>query len=387
MIVDSTALPEQAVRDIIASSFQSAGQRCSALRCLYVQADIAPQMQAMIIGAMNELELGDPWQLSTDLGPVITAAAKAEIAEHVERAEREGRLIHRLATPDEGHFVAPALIRIDTIADLDREIFGPVLHLATFQADDLDRVIADINATGYGLTFGLHSRIDERVQKVCDEVRAGNVYANRNQIGAIVGSQPFGGEGLSGTGPKAGGPHYLARFTRTAAPVHARPATNPADPDRLGAALMAVHSGTAVSVVRLPGPTGELNQLSTYARPPVLCLGPSPEAERRQIAAVLALGGRAMAAGGALAPAALVGLPPLGAVIWWGDQTSAREFAQALADRDSPIVPLVTGLPDAAHVLYERHLCVDTTAAGGNASLLAGRGRGLMREEPGSAVR
>lgn len=218
MVVDSTALPEQAVRDVIASAFQSAGQRCSALRCLYVQEDVADAVTAMLTGAMRDLSLADPWDLATDIGPVIDAEAAADIRAHVDAARAEGRVLAELAAPATGSFVGPAVLRVRGIADLGREVFGPVLHLATFRAADLDRVISDVNATGYGLTFGLHTRIDDRVQAVVSRIRAGNTYVNRNQIGAVVGSQPFGGEGLSGTGPKAGGPHYLARFTRTLAP-------------------------------------------------------------------------------------------------------------------------------------------------------------------------
>jgi RHH-type transcriptional regulator, proline utilization regulon repressor / proline dehydrogenase / delta 1-pyrroline-5-carboxylate dehydrogenase len=373
MVVDSTALPEQAIRDIVASAFQSAGQRCSALRCLYVQEDIAPVIREMLIGAMNELELGDPWDLATDIGPVITAAARDEIVGYVDTAEAEGRLIHRLTVPGAGTFVAPALIAVGGIGDLQREVFGPVLHLATFKARDLDRVIADVNATGYGLTFGLHTRIDDRVQTIADAVRAGNIYANRNQIGAIVGSQPFGGEGLSGTGPKAGGPHYLARFTRAAA---SRANTQPegmADTAKIAAALEAGAKAAATPSTRLlPGPTGEMNRLSTLPRPPVLCLGPGPKAVRAQVAAVESLGGRAIGVGARLDPAALASLPPFGALLWWGDDDTARRYAEALAARAGPILPLVTGQPDPGHLLRERHLCVDTTAAGGNASLLAG---------------
>ncbi len=373
MLVDSTALPEQAIRDIVASAFQSAGQRCSALRCLYVQEDIAGTIREMLIGAMNELALGDPWHLSTDVGPVITAQARDEITAYVDAAEADGRLIHRLAAPRAGTFVAPALIAVGGIAELEREVFGPVLHFATFKARDLDRVIADVNATGYGLTFGLHTRIDDRVQKIADAVHAGNIYANRNQIGAIVGSQPFGGEGLSGTGPKAGGPHYLARFTRRPAPVHNDAPDAQADMARIAADLRAVRAIPATPHTRfLPGPTGELNRLSTLPRAPVLCLGPGRESARAQVAAVEALGGRGVAVAERLDPAALVTLPDFGAVIWWGDEATGRALAQALAERPGTILPLVTGAPDAGHVLHERHLCVDTTAAGGNASLLAG---------------
>jgi RHH-type proline utilization regulon transcriptional repressor/proline dehydrogenase/delta 1-pyrroline-5-carboxylate dehydrogenase len=373
MIVDSTALPEQAVRDIVASAFQSAGQRCSALRCLYVQADIARTIRDMLTGAMDELAMGDPWDIATDIGPVITPDAQADIAGYVERAAAEGRLVHRLQAPAGGSFVAPALIALRGIADLEREVFGPVLHLATFKARDLDRVIEAVNATGYGLTFGLHTRIDDRLQTIADAVQAGNIYANRNQIGAVVGSQPFGGEGLSGTGPKAGGPHYLARFTRRTAPGQSDGSDTDADVSSVAKALKtAAAERFAPSSRHMPGPTGELNRLGTLPRPPVLCLGPGPDVARAQVEAVEALGGRAVMVAGRLLPDALNALPAFGALIWWGDEPTARSYARALAERDGPIIPLVTGRPDAAHALFERHLCVDTTAAGGNASLLAG---------------
>ena len=213
MIVDSTALPEQAVQSVVESAFQSAGQRCSALRCLYIQEDIAEDVIEMLEGAMDALVMGNPWDISTDVGPVIDETAQKGIAEHIETARAEGRIIAELTAPTVGTFIAPTMIRVNGIADLEREIFGPVLHIATFKATELDKVIDAINATGYGLTFGLHTRIDDRVQHVSERIEAGNIYVNRNQIGAIVGSQPFGGEGLSGTGPKAGGPNYLPRFS------------------------------------------------------------------------------------------------------------------------------------------------------------------------------
>ncbi len=374
MIVDSTALPEQAVRDIVASSFQSAGQRCSALRCLYVQEDIAPLIRDMLIGAMDELELGDPWHISTDVGPVITKDAQADMKAYIAAAEKDGRVLHTLAAPQVGNFVPPTLIAVNGIGDLEREVFGPVLHMATFKAREIDKVTDAVNATGYGLTFGLHTRIDDRVQKIADAVHAGNIYANRNQIGAVVGSQPFGGEGLSGTGPKAGGPHYLHRFTRR--PAHIVDDAFDGDTDTAAVAASLAKrtaSGATRTSQLMPGPTGELNRLSILPRPPVLCLGPGNAAAIQQAHAVEALGGRAVIAGGTLAPERLSGLPPFGGVIWWGDAETARAYATALADLDGPIVPLITGRPDAAHVILERHLCVDTTAAGGNASLLAGK--------------
>ena len=215
MIVDSSALPEQVVVDVLASAFGAAGQRCSALRVLFLQADIAPRTIAMISGAMDELRIGDPALLATDIGPVIDDAAKAVLEVHGKRMARLGTEIKRLELPAEtadGSFVPPMAFEIDRIDQLEREVFGPILHVVRYRADKLDRVIEAVNGTGYGLTLGIHSRIDEVINYISSRVRAGNIYINRNMIGAVVGVQPFGGEGLSGTGPKAGGPRYLNRF-------------------------------------------------------------------------------------------------------------------------------------------------------------------------------
>ncbi|ATX67615.1 bifunctional proline dehydrogenase/L-glutamate gamma-semialdehyde dehydrogenase PutA [Roseinatronobacter bogoriensis] len=371
MIVDSTALPEQAVRDVLASSFQSAGQRCSALRCLYVQEDIAQEFRAMLFGAMDELRLGDPWALYTDVGPVIDAQARDQISAYIESARAQGRVLHELATPDTGFFVPPVVLSVSGIKELEREVFGPVLHLATFKAADLDRVIADVNATGYGLTFGLHTRIDSRVQHVVERIRVGNTYVNRNQIGAIVGSQPFGGEGLSGTGPKAGGPHYLTRFTREEAQA-VQDVASVATVEGLRKALANATGATLPDVLELPGPTGESNRLSFAARAPILCMGPGPKVAQAQAKAVQALGGAAAIIDGV--PDNLAALHGYSGVLFWGDTDQARAIEQALAERDGPILPLITDMPDAGHVFLERHLCVDTTASGGNAQLLAETG-------------
>ncbi len=215
MIVDSTALPEQVVKDVIASAFQSAGQRCSALRVLYLQADVAERMLRMLSGAMDELVVGDPSLLSTDIGPVIDEEAQAMLEGHIKRMTAEGRLIHRAHPPKNGAhgvFVEPVAFEIDALSRLQREVFGPVLHVIRYEAERLDEVIDSINGTGYGLTLGIHSRIDTTIEHIHARLKVGNTYVNRNQIGAIVGVQPFGGEGLSGTGPKAGGPRYLHRF-------------------------------------------------------------------------------------------------------------------------------------------------------------------------------
>jgi RHH-type transcriptional regulator, proline utilization regulon repressor / proline dehydrogenase / delta 1-pyrroline-5-carboxylate dehydrogenase len=373
MVVDSTALPEQAVRDVLASSFQSAGQRCSALRCLYLQDDISDTVKEMLFGAMDDLEAGNPWDLATDVGPVIDAEAQADIRAYIDAARAEGRVLKEGTVPAGGTFIAPTVIAVKGIADMPREIFGPVLHIAPWKAGGLNKVIADVNATGYGLTFGLHSRIDDRVERVVAQICVGNTYVNRNQIGAVVGSQPFGGEGLSGTGPKAGGPDYIARFTHVAAPVLGGPSGECTLATVETALKAEATPRRAIHVQDLPGPTGESNRLSAYARTPLLCLGPSREQALAQAEAVRALGGEAVEAA-CLAPEALTRLGRFSGALWWGSADHGRAYAQALAARTGAILPLIGGMPDAAHVQLERHVCVDTTASGGNAQLLAEMG-------------
>ena len=370
MIVDSTALPEQAVQSVVESAFQSAGQRCSALRCLYIQEDIAEDVIEMLEGAMDALVMGNPWDISTDVGPVIDETAQKGIAEHIETARAEGRIIAELTAPTVGTFIAPTMIRVNGIADLEREIFGPVLHIATFKATELDKVIDAINATGYGLTFGLHTRIDDRVQHVSERIEAGNIYVNRNQIGAIVGSQPFGGEGLSGTGPKAGGPNYLPRFSAPDLKV----VEDTWDSTQKDLPKLPGHSGAFLETITLPGPTGESNRLSTLPRPALLCMGPGKDTATEQARAVTALGGNAVELSGSIDATALTDGPAYGGVLWWGDEATARKLDQALSEREGPIIPLLRGLPDTARVRAERHVCVDTTASGGNAQLLGAAG-------------
>ena len=215
MFVDSSALPEQVVHDSVLSAFDSAGQRCSALRMLCLQRDVADKIEELLVGHMQELSIGNPMLLSTDIGPVIDEEARAVLAAHVERMENEAKVLYRCRLPDatkKGVFFAPTVIEIDSVEQLEREVFGPVLHIVRYRNRDLDKVVEAINGTGYGLTMGLHSRIDARARALVRASGAGNIYVNRNMIGAIVGVQPFGGRGLSGTGPKAGGPHYLLRF-------------------------------------------------------------------------------------------------------------------------------------------------------------------------------
>jgi RHH-type proline utilization regulon transcriptional repressor/proline dehydrogenase/delta 1-pyrroline-5-carboxylate dehydrogenase len=214
LLVDSSALVEQVVADVLLSAFRSAGQRCSALRVLCLQDAIAPRVLEMLAGAMRELEVGDPGLLATDVGPVIDEAALERLTRHAERMHAEARPIARVPLdPDlPGCFFAPQAFEIERIAQLEGEVFGPVLHVVCFAGDRLDQVVEAINGTGFGLTLGIHSRIDQTIERVLERARAGNIYVNRNIIGAVVGVQPFGGERLSGTGPKAGGPHYLPRF-------------------------------------------------------------------------------------------------------------------------------------------------------------------------------
>ncbi len=426
MIVDSTALPEQAVRDILISSFQSAGQRCSALRLLYVQEEARDRLLDMLYGAMEALTIGDPWAPDTDVSPVIDADAQKDISAYIEDHEARGRVLKKLAVPTGGTFVSPAVIAVDGIADMEREIFGPVLHVASFRAAEIDRIVDDINARGYGLTFGLHTRIDDRVQQIVERLHVGNAYVNRNQIGAIVGSQPFGGEGLSGTGPKAGGPHYVERFRRGAEPVTLpAPSTDvtvsaqeiesalerldarnwSARPDRVAVLRKALAgSGTVVRKAlaetaafdstpqTLPGPTGESNRLSLYPKGAVLCLGPTAEIALAQAAQALGAGcpviiaapdvvkparplidaGAPLAAfDGTIEVESLATINGIAAVAAAGISDWARDLRVALASRAGAIVSLENQVIAPERYVIERHLCIDTTAAGGNASLLA----------------
>src|SRR5690625_417583 len=218
MIVDSSALAEQVVEDILRSAFDSAGQRCSALRVLYIQKDVADLLVDMILGAMKELSLGNPMLLATDVGPVIDERAQTTIIEHIEQMRARGKKVHQhyleqsMVEQEAGTFVPPTLIEIDTISELEQEVFGPVLHVIRYQQQSLEQVIQEINSSGYGLTMGVHTRIDATVAQIAAQARVGNFYVNRNMVGAVVGVQPFGGRGLSGTGPKAGGPLYVYRL-------------------------------------------------------------------------------------------------------------------------------------------------------------------------------
>ena len=390
MIVDSTALAEQAVRDIVASAFQSAGQRCSALRVLYVQKDIADHVLEMLYGAMDELLVADPWGFDTDVGPVIDQTAKTAITDYCQQAAKQGRVLKQVSCPEGGHFVPPTVIAVDGIENLAREIFGPVLHVVTFGAHEIDAVVDAVNGTGYGLTFGLHTRINDRVDHIARRIQVGNFYVNRNQIGAVVGSQPFGGEGLSGTGPKAGGPHYLARFCSEPVEVEPPIVGEPLElaniqqkiDDALQAVVVAASPSHTVDIpIDMPGPTGEKNQLSLHPRGLILCLGPTLKNAQEQATIALEHGCPAVIAvpgadgtealSGFVARNHLTELNGFAAVALWSDEADQKQVRRALAARRGALVPLLTSREMGRWCQLERHICVDTTAAGGNASLLS----------------
>ena len=410
MVVDSSALAEQVVADVLASAFDSAGQRCSALRLLCLQEDIADRTLTMLKAAMAELAVGNSARLATDVGPVISERARTGIAAHVAAMRAAGFPVTEMPLGPEtanGTFIAPTLIELTDPRDLKAEVFGPVLHVVRFRADAIDSLSEAINASGYGLTFGLHTRIDQTVERVTSRIHAGNLYVNRNMIGAVVGVQPFGGRGLSGTGPKAGGPLYLTRFapgapaTLPTSPAKPDPAIAPfvqwAEGQGLNAIARAARSAAATSRLGyealLPGPVGERNTYRLLPRGRIACMAASVEALWHQIAAVLATGNTAVITpGGPVAarpadfPAALAArvewareplgrVPDLAAALLAGDPVLIAGATRQLALRESAIVTPHTPHPGTGYPLHllleEVTLSVNTTAAGGNASLMA----------------
>jgi RHH-type proline utilization regulon transcriptional repressor/proline dehydrogenase/delta 1-pyrroline-5-carboxylate dehydrogenase len=421
-------LPEQVVGDVLASAFDSAGQRCSALRILCLQEDIADRVLAMLKGALRELRVGNPDRLATDVGPVITEEARATINAHIEAMRARGHAVEQLPLPAAaaaGTFVAPTLIEIDAIAELEREVFGPVLHVLRYQRAGLAQLIDAINATGYALTFGLHTRIDETIAAVADRVAAGNIYVNRNIIGAVVGVQPFGGNGLSGTGPKAGGPLYLRRLCHADSRLPpGGPQAEAAGPSAAGGtslthtalafayrdflvqrklAAVAARVGQYLQRSRtgesqeLPGPVGERNVYVLKPRGRVLALAADQNALLMQVGAILATGNVALVEAGNAAAKVLARLPaPVAArietvaswqaaahvagILYAGERAELRALNQAAARRDGPII-LVQGVSPAAlaagsedyaleWLLEEVCISTNTTAAGGNANLM-----------------
>ncbi|MFE1599011.1 trifunctional transcriptional regulator/proline dehydrogenase/L-glutamate gamma-semialdehyde dehydrogenase [Methylobacterium sp. ID0610] len=417
LVVDSSALAEQVVGDVIASAFDSAGQRCSALRILCLQEEVADRILTMLRGAMDELSVGNPGDLSVDVGPVITAEARDGIERHVAAMEARGHRVVRLPLGPEtahGTFVAPTIIEIGRIADVEQEVFGPVLHVLRFPRAGLDRLIDDINATGYGLTFGLHTRIDETISRVVNRVEAGNVYVNRNIIGAVVGVQPFGGSGLSGTGPKAGGPLYLGRLMRIppqtalpgldAAPTALAVARTYADwlrargfgepAERIVGQVSRSSLGARIA---LPGPVGERNVYALRPRGRVAALAETAEGLLVQVGAILATGNVAVLDAGSPVRAVLDGLPKevrprveivpdwraapdLRAVLFEGERDGLLRITRAVAAREGPIVPVQATTAaaresgddyDLNRLLEECSISTNTAAAGGNASLMS----------------
>ncbi|MDQ2989537.1 MAG: bifunctional proline dehydrogenase/L-glutamate gamma-semialdehyde dehydrogenase PutA, partial [Pseudomonadota bacterium] len=307
LIVDSSALPEQVVQDALSSAFDSAGQRCSALRVLFLQDEIADKTIRMLKGAMQELRVGVPDRLSTDIGPVIDAEARDNLLAHIERTKKNAKSSFSLELPAglaaHGTFVAPTVLEIGSLDELTHEVFGPVLHIIRYQRASLPQLIESINASGFGLTLGVHSRIDETIDFIASRAHVGNIYVNRNIVGAVVGVQPFGGEGKSGTGPKAGGPLYLKRLQRAAPPLlrHERQATPGLD-SLLAWARTHGHQRVVTlaeqymrttligTTLDLPGPTGERNTLAFVSRGAVLCASAHIGVLLNQLAAVLATG-------------------------------------------------------------------------------------------------
>jgi RHH-type transcriptional regulator, proline utilization regulon repressor / proline dehydrogenase / delta 1-pyrroline-5-carboxylate dehydrogenase len=422
MLVDSSALIEQVSQDVLSSAFDSAGQRCSALRVLCVQEDIADQLIGMIKGAIQEWTLGCPEELSTDIGPLIDAPAKQNIEAHLSEMQAKGAKVwaSSFAPSNNGHFLPPHIIEIDSLSVLKREVFGPVLHILRYARKSLDELLAQINGLGYGLTFGVHTRIDETITKVCATVEAGNVYVNRNIVGAVVGVQPFGGEGLSGTGPKAGGPLYLLRLLRQR-------------PDRAldllseGAELTKAIANSALTELRefaksrafdavvnycdeakplsgfseeLPGPTGEANRYCLLPRQAIACivenqLGLSSESVEEtwlcQLACVLAAGSQAvwpsmqqalraslpvsLAQKITLARDPLADETSIDAVLFSGGAEEQVKTLTRLANRPGPIiglskVSLMSREMPLERLIVERSISVNTAAAGGNAGLM-----------------
>ena len=361
MIVDSSALTEQVVNDVLSSAFDSAGQRCSALRLLCVQDDVAERTLTMLRGAMMELRTGDPAELRTDIGPVISTDAADRINDHIDAMRRAGhRVTQSPVAATTGTFVAPTLIELDRIDQLKQEVFGPVLHFVRYARQNLDRVIDGVNALGFGLTFGLHTRLDETIDHVTARIHAGNIYVNRNIIGAVVGVQPFGGQGMSGTGPKAGGPLYVRRLVKQ----------RPTDNDR---------------AERQPGPVGESNFYSTAPRGEVLLLPQTREGLSRMLDAVVATRNTPVIDGKVVGAAVVRELAPharlaanLGAetnvdgVLVEGDARRVAEIAQQVASFDGKVIPVQSAADVNRDMLVQEiSVSINTAAAGGNASLMA----------------
>ncbi|ELY4600469.1 trifunctional transcriptional regulator/proline dehydrogenase/L-glutamate gamma-semialdehyde dehydrogenase [Cronobacter malonaticus] len=428
MIVDSSALTEQVVVDVVASAFDSAGQRCSALRVLCLQEEIADHTLTMLKGAMAECRMGNPGRLTTDIGPVIDAEAKASIERHIQAMRAKGRKVFQAARDNSvdarewqtGTFVMPTLIELESFDEMKKEVFGPVLHVVRYNRNNLAGLIEQINNAGYGLTLGVHTRIDETIAQVTGSAHVGNLYVNRNMVGAVVGVQPFGGEGLSGTGPKAGGPLYLYRLlaSRPDAAVQTtleRHDARYAQDAQVKTLITRPHQAlTEWAAGRpelkalcehylalsqsglqrtLPGPTGERNTYTLLPRERVLCLADNEQDLLVQLAAATSAGSRVLWADeplqrtlGKQLPAAVNAIIDFAkpdvlfsqffdAVIYHGDSDQLRALCEKVAARDGAIVSVQGFARGETNLLLERlwlerSLSVNTAAAGGNASLM-----------------
>lgn len=411
MIVDSTALPEQVVLDVVSSGFDSAGQRCSALRVLYLQADIADKTIAMLKGAMDELRVGNPWNLNTDVGPVIDTKAQKVLIDHIENMRKSARMCYQAKLQPEceqGIFVAPTIFEIGSMKELKREVFGPVIHIIRFDGHELDRVIADINSSGYGLTQGLHSRLEETATKVYNNIKAGNIYINRNTVGAVVGVQPFGGEGLSGTGPKAGGPLYLYRLVNTDESPKYNAVKTTVDftnltkfvaslgqydikQTKVTSLIHLAHDLKQCSPlgeqIELPGPTGERNFMMFAPRGYVACIANDAADYCEQIIYALATGNNVILVENEITTNLARSLPKstqlvsnlsdaelIHAVLVSADFTNISDLRKDLAARDSLLTHVLiqdNAGYDPHLLLTERTVSINVTATGGNVQLMS----------------
>ncbi len=430
MIVDSTALPEQVARDVVESAFKSAGQRCSALRILLVQEEISQHIVQIIANAMQEISLGDPKLLQTDCGPIINKASFDKLNRYIASCEAKGLVVAKLKhsfDTNNSNYVSPTIVKLNSITEINEEFFGPILHIVSYKEKELIQTIDLINAKGYGLTFGMHSRIDTKINTVVTKIKAGNLYINRNQIGAIVGSQPFGGEGLSGTGPKAGGLNTLLAYSKKGSSQQSKPFVFGDDKnyaaqiqsikdikqdkaqqrfciagmaclDKIQASLPEMHLKPLINIARyiehyqqkydMPSPTGETNILEYHPKGTVLCLGPSTQDTITQIIIACALGNQVIThltneyyqhILAFTAKNQIINLAtPMCKKTILGDYYQAIMCFSAVADIEKSlltitreIIPVIDNIDDYWRLVSEKLITTDTTASGGNANLLS----------------
>ena len=419
MVVDSTALCEQVTRDVIDGAFKSAGQRCSALRVLMIQEECFDETLKMIQGAMMELRIGNPKHLSTDCGPVINREAQVKLQSYIEKSRKRNQIIKDIQCDlKTGYYVTPTIINLKSIDEINEEFFGPILHVISYKSDELESMIDQLNAKGFGLTFGIHSRIDKQVEEITSRVNAGNIYVNRNQIGAVVGSQPFGGEGLSGTGPKAGGPSSLHGYSQSIASTkttdHELKLYGNAQVNNLILPSILINEDLITKMknqfsfiesdffdflhdeiakyatkISLPGPTGESNSIRYKPKGTALCLGPTAIDALKQTLLALVLGNSVVSlikedeynslitlGFGKESIFRLVNGPSLKlmksesykVILFFGNLMSVEKL---IVNQRSAITPVMSSLYETWQLVNERVITEDTTASGGNANLLA----------------